>query len=236
MAEVDWGTEDNVAKPKKRIPTWAWIGGGCCGVVVIGIIAMIIASVVAMKTLTDQPKNWSSLAEHVQFDDSLKLNNKIARLPFQMGHDGAFEIQLHETLVYQVRVFDADGAFAMRKRVFEDKDTGAYQQLGVMRSKQIESGTIEVQGRSVARVRFVGREPSEDASEDEPTENAPGEAEDRSLDIGGIFMPSVSIVDITPEGASGLVLFLYVDRGRTAQVPDEDVIVALEPFHVGPNR
>lgn len=234
MAEVDWGTEDNQAKRKKRIPTWAWIGGGCCGVVLIGIIALVVGGGLAVRTLNDQPKNWSALAEHVQYDDSFKEGKQIVRLPFQIGHEGAWLIESGDDAALHVRVFDGDNAHAMRKRLFEDKDTSAYQQIGVLKAKQIESGTLEVQGRTVARVRFLGREASDVASDDE---QATEESDEKgSVDLVGAFMPSVSLVDITPEGSNRLVLFHYAKRGAKGQVPDEEVIDALAPFHVGPDR
>ena len=233
MAEVDWGTEDNVAKPKKRIPTWAWIGGGCCGVVVIGIIALVVGGIFAGRAMTNQPKNWSSLAEYVEFDESFKEGRKIIRIPLQMGHEGAWQIPIDNRTNIHVRVFEGDNAHAMRKRLFEDKDTSAYQQVGALKAKQIESGTIEVQGRTVARVRFLGQEASTDTGEDEEASKEPA---DEDLGFGDMMMPAVSLVDITPEGRNNFVLFHYSKHGATTHVPDDEVIEALAPFHVGPNR
>jgi hypothetical protein len=240
MAEVDWGTEDNQAKPKRRVPTWVWIGGGCCGVTVLAVVALTIGGAVAFKKMTNQEAAWQKLAQVLPHDEAAKrpdaqiADNFFAALA--PGIEGVWQITQND-LEWQVTIthLSGDAAEEMRKEIFvEESSTAASQLMGAFSEHDAELGDIEVQGRSLRFRRFTTDEP--DKSEKPP----PGEPAARPRGVGdaieSMFEKSVVAIDVTPMGTPGLVVFGYARLGSSTPVPDEEVIEFLRPYHIGSDR
>jgi hypothetical protein len=240
MSEVDWGTEDNQAKPKKRIPTWVWIGGGCCGVALLAVIALTAGGIFLGHKMMDQEANWKSLSEQVEFDpeakraDAMIVGNPMATM--QPGIEGLWQIT-SKSNAWQASVirFGGNSADEMRKAAFtEEHAPQLAQMVAAFSENDVELGTIEVQGRTLRVRRFATAK----ADAVEPPAKPEDEHKSKSVfgEISKAFKKGVVMVDITPDGQAGLLLFAYTRLGDVSRIPDEVVVDFLKPYHIGPNR
>jgi hypothetical protein len=229
MTDVDWGTEDNQAKPKKRVPTWVWIGGGCCGVALLGLIAVVVGSIWIGKRTMDQDTNWADLARSLPYEEGYDSEDRmIIRIPLQPGVDDVFQIASGDDEMKQVSIrIYSKRADAVRKDMFEDLDTDTFRRhLGVLKVVDAQASKVAVQGRELNSVGFLTHEPSEDEA-DKPKEE---------FGVMDAFKLGVRVVDATPEGHEGLVLVQINKLGANQPPSDEEVATVLAPFLIGPNR
>lgn len=215
MSESNWGEEGAAPAKKRSVPTWLWFcGGGCLAAVVVGVILAAV--------LFSKAKEWGQaemqlpeLAKALPFDEPLPAE---MQFKFVMPVPGlqmyVFEDQRgYATVVYVSSPGNAD---ELRRTVLNEKYDGAMFNMGGR--KDLAASQVDVQGRELKVLRFY------------QLHGAGGAGDERSQ------QGQSAIVDLTPEGATGLVVLQVIRGGGDAPISDEELRTLLKPFHVGPNR
>ncbi len=198
MNDIEWPEE---APQKKRgIPKWVLFGcgGGCLLALIVGAIIGFFAFRF-VKDMQDPAKVWPLVEEALPFDEQ----------PVDWGVIGGGAWG-----AYQIIMIPPGGGPAATLHSYSegmqldelfDPDSFA-NNMPMMSLEDTESGTIEIQGRTVRCMRFVGPEPV-------------------NLDK----LPSIR-VDLTGDGTRNVCFQISV-RGEEP-VPDEALQGMLEPFNV----
>jgi hypothetical protein len=211
MTEASWG--DEAATKKKRVPTWLWFCGGGCLIAVILLVIALAWALDQVKDLGDPEVQLAALSESLPFDE----------LPPETEFEFAIPLPFKWYIFsdrrgYAVVIFDVSASQAeeLRRTLLEPAFTGQFMGMGGRRDP--EAATVRVQGRDVSGVRFF--------------QVAGASSGDAKVDARG---PSI-ILDVTPEGRSGLVAVQIFRPSGEEKISDEEVIEFLKPFHVGPDR
>jgi hypothetical protein len=154
MSEADWGSEQQVAPPKKRIPGWVWgCGGGCALFLVVGVILAIFGIKFASK-LFDQEGQWAKI-EAVLPTVARPAEYIVVGLPVIEG------MQMwtlnHPAAQRQVLIYHAPpgpNADEMRQELFEAKEVKVKTPMGYIGRTEIQTGTIQIQGRDLPCLRY----------------------------------------------------------------------------------
>ena len=59
--QADWGDLESLSTKTDK-PKWPYCCGGCCLLVVVGMLAFVFMTVSSMKRLQDSEKSWPALA------------------------------------------------------------------------------------------------------------------------------------------------------------------------------
>lgn len=215
MSETNWGEEGAAPAKKRSVPTWIWFcGGGCLAAVVLGVIAAAV--------LFSKAKEWGQaesqlpeLAKVLPFDEPLPAE---MQFKFVMPIPGMATYVFADERGYASIFYSASpgNAQELRDTLLNENYDGAM--FGMGGRKDVTAARVRVQGREVKVVRFYQMRGSEAGG-------AQGGNQGQS-----------AIVDLTPEGASGLVLLQVVRGGGDTPITDEELHMLLKPFHVGPDR
>jgi len=150
MTEVEWSEESEKAPRKKgRVPKAVWVGcgGGC---LLVGVLALIIASVLWFKGATDPEKQWTKLQEILPFEEqptNLQLFLGMS-IPFAMDQ---FILQNDEA-GYTAKIINLKGEVASGFEDMFQEDSVAPFGLGA--PVESELGELEIQGQTVRVMRF----------------------------------------------------------------------------------
>jgi len=227
MVETSWTEEAAAAPRKKKVPIWLWFCGGGCLLAVLIAVAALVLLVPAVKKAADPEAQWERLARILPYD------HRPAELKPQMGFGlglGASmeQVQLEDSRGFQITVQSHEGASGSqaRREMFPAEGAPRFpENVVVMKFKDVESGKVEVQGRELPllrmRMEFAGW----------MMKLMPKQAEGELGRMG-----SMAFIDVTPEGAEGLVLVQVVKLKNPEPVSDEEIRDLLEPFRIGPKR
>jgi hypothetical protein len=209
MTEADWGSEGAGPKPK-RIPTWLWFcGGGCLIAIVLAVVAAVFAFQ-ELKSLGDAEKQLPVLSEKVAHDPLPPEMHFEMRMPvldwFVFSDERGYGWIIYAPGPAQ--------AAEMRRMLLDPGFTGSF--FGQGGRKEPREAVVRVQGRDVRGVRCIQL----------------GGGSQPGADHAG---PSI-VLDVTPEGQSGLVAVQLVRVSGEDEIGDDDVRELLRPFHVGPER
>ncbi len=211
MTDTGWGDEGEAAGPaKKRIPTWAWwtCGGGCLVLTVIAIVMAFFTLRVASEFL-DPEQAWEGVREVLPHDQRPEGWKAHGVSLFGVGNYFLAPPEPGVLVVVQRfrRAPELEALF----------DPESLQNGGLMAFQEIrtpELGTLELQGREVRTLRFLGGVP----------ENPFGIA------TGG---PSIRL-DLSLEERSALV---QISLGEGADPPSaQRVAELLAPFDLWRTR
>jgi hypothetical protein len=219
VAETTWAEDAPSAPPKKSIPTWVWFcGAGCLAVIVLGVVAAIVG-VAFFKNAMDPEKNWEKVALILPYDE------RPPELTPMLGMNiGIEQYQFVDSRGFQVtfqRHTGKDAAHA-RSQMFDTDHPKFPQNMGVMKFKDIQPATIDVQGRSLRVLRM-------------------------EMELGGFLKAVVPkegqeqfgafmFADLTPEDADELLILQMMRTKGSGAISDDEVRTLLKPFHVGPKR
>jgi hypothetical protein len=219
VAETTWAEDAPSAPPKKSIPTWVWFcGAGCLAVIVLGVVAAIVG-VAFFKNAMDPEKIWEKVAQILPYDE------RPPELKPMLGMNvGIEQYQFNDSRGFQVTFQRHTGKDAARARsqMFDTDHPKFPQNMGVMKFKDIQPGTIDVQARSVRVLRM-------------------------EMELGGFLKAVVPkegqeqfgamlFADLTPEDADELLLLQMIRTKGSGAISDDEVRTLLKPFHVGPKR
>ena len=219
MAETTWAEEAPSAPPKKSIPTWVWFcGAGCLAVIVLGVVATLVMFAF-VKSARDPEKIWEKLSVILPYD------NRPPELTPLLGMNlGVEQYQFNDSRGFQVTFQRHTGKDAARARsqMFDAEHPKFPENMGVMKFKDIQAATIDVQGRSVRLLRM-------------------------EMELGGFLKAIVPkegqeqfgaflFADLSPEGADELLILQMVRTKGSGPITDDEERTLLKPFHVGPKR
>ena len=198
MNDIEW--PDEAPKKKGGIPKWVWFGcgGGCLLALIAGAIAAFFM-VRFVKDMQDPEKVWPLVQEALPFDER----------PADWEVIGGGALGTYEIVMIPPGGGPAAKLFSYTQGGQLDElfnPESVVNNIPMMSLKDMESSTVEIQGRSVRCMRFLGPDPV-------------------SLDT----QPSIR-VDLSGEGTR-YVGFQMSMRG-TDPVPDETLQGMLEPFDV----
>ncbi|MDP6538075.1 MAG: hypothetical protein QF903_05230 [Planctomycetota bacterium] len=218
--EQSTGFDDQpVAPPAKRaFPLWLlFCGGGC----LLAVLAALVVAGLLFKQFqgfNDPDVQWPRIEERLSFDQRPEELN----LLFGGGMMGVEMFTFEDSRGYAVifQSFDISEADEARDQLFDPEFTGSIAGLGGR--KDLQAGTIEIQGRVLDVLRFYQ---FEDEEAGEGGEGSPARA--------GVS----ALIDLTAPGDPGLFVVQVVRATHTSDpVPDEYLRELLAPFHVGPQR
>ena len=159
MAEVEWSEEgEEPARKKKRVPTWVWWGcGGGCLLATLVAVALVVASVFAVRTATDPEKQWPRLGQVLAFDQ------RPADLELEFGMN--FGAQQFHLVDHVHEIYATVTQYPGSGREYEqmlDPDFHGFAGLGAPADP--EAGTLSIQGREVRTLRYsrIKPEPESD--------------------------------------------------------------------------
>lgn len=203
---AEWANEPEVPKKKKGLPGWLWFcGGGCLIVVVLAAIGAIFA-VKQFEGFTDQTVQWEKLSASVEIDVPPEgwSFHKMPMVPFDQfiftGAGGS---------TFTLMIMEPPGAAEMEEIFSEDFDGGAV--MGLQEVKDIEHGSILVQGRELRVVHFIQKVVMQGESD-------------------GAY------IDITPEDSEDFWLLVAATPAKLDAITDDYIRDFLLPFHIGPDH
>ena len=149
MTDTSWGDEVSAEPAKRRVPSWVWWGcGGGCLLLTLIVGAMAVLGWRLVREGTDPEVQWPRLAEvlpHDQRPEGIEL---------QFGSRvGVDQFRLHDPgkgLFATVTRFPAEAGSEI-----DLLDPGSDLPFGLAKLVEPEKGTLVVQGREVACVRFT---------------------------------------------------------------------------------
>lgn len=215
MSETNWGEEGAAPPKKKTVPTWLWFCGGGC-------LAAVVLAVIAGAVLFSKAKEWGQaesqlpeLAKVLPFDEPLPAE---MQFKFVMPIPGMATYVFADERGYASLFYTASqgNAQELRDTMLNEKFEGAV--FGMGARQNLSAAQVNVQGREIKVVRFFQMRGS-------GGEGGQGGNQGQS-----------AIVDLTPDGASGLVLLQVVRGGGDTPISDDELRTLLKPFHVGPDR
>jgi hypothetical protein len=224
MSEADWGSDvtELAAPPRKRIPGWVWGCGAGCGLfAIVAVLALVFVFRFVGKAL-DQDTQWESLGQHVVVTEP-PPGVHIFGMPFRIegiamwvitdqaqGTQGMFMQASAGTEAAQTRgeLLDPEG----------DMQIGG--PFGGYGRNEVESGTVEVQGRTLPCLRYQSF-PKGDAQEAGPFDAFKAQLEGASI-----------VVDLTPEGSEDLLMLVLTKQRTRKRVSDEELRAFLAPFRI----
>ncbi len=216
MSETQWGDDDQQpVKKKKGLPTWAKIGCGGCGIVLLIGILGIGFLFTKFKDARNPDVQWPKLQAILPFDE--RPDYDITGV--QLGQEQYTLTDLSNGVQGQfTRVPGARGVEA-REEMFAGDTPEMPTDLVVMKFEDFEKGVVSVQGRELPIVRF---------------RMEAGSLLKKAADGENPLGPSC-FVDLTKPGEDFLFFQLTVPR-QDGPVGDGQVREFLAPFHVGPDR
>jgi len=215
MTETTWG-ESEAPVRKKAVPTWLWFcGGGCLLALIVAIAggAWIFGEV---KDALDPEKQWPKIQAILPYDE------RPAELELFWGSTIGMDLfMFHDQRGYVAVLmrFPAADADEARDQLMNPEFEGGV--MGAGERKDLQAGTIRVQGRELDVLRF------------HQDQGGGGGGAGGRPDTGS--GSSILVELSTPDAARPMILQL-VRPGGTEPISDEEVQQFLEPFHVGPDR
>ncbi|HEV8113464.1 MAG TPA: hypothetical protein VGR31_11880 [Planctomycetota bacterium] len=224
MAETPWTEEAAVGPPKKKVPTWVWFCGGGCLLAVLVAIAAIAILVPMLKNAMNPEVQWEHLARVLPYDARPPELTPTMGLNFGESMD---QVQLQDTRGFMITVQSLAGKSGaeQRRKLFASEKPEFPENAGVVKFADLQSGTVDVQGRSLRILRmrmefpaFIKMLMSKKAQSE----------------LGKLS--SIAFVDVTAEGADGLVYLEMMKVTGSDPVSDEEVQTFLKPFRIGPKH
>ncbi|MAF64391.1 MAG: hypothetical protein CMJ84_01855 [Planctomycetes bacterium] len=218
--EESAGFDDQpVAPPTKRaFPLWLLFCGGGCLLAVLATLVVGGLLINQFKGFNDPDVQWARIEEHLPFDQ----RPEELELLFGGGMMGIEMITFNDSRGYAMvfQSFDISEAGEARDQLFDPEFTGSV--VGFGGRKDLQEGTIEIQGRQLDVLRFYQFEDEEGSEEGGETPARAGVS---------------ALIDLTAEGEPGLFVVQIVRATHDSDpVPDEYIRDFLAPFHVGPDR
>ena len=214
MSEVEWSAEGEEApRKKKRVPAWVWwgCGGGCLLATLVAIIASIAIGKFVKDSL-DPETVWARVHEALPHDQRPEGWNATG-MKIPLAGMGQYILDPPRTDAAMI-LFTFRG-----QKEFEDMfDPASPANKGLFGLGEIqtpETGTIEIQGRTVRCLRFQAWLP-ESAREE------------------GVAGASIR-VDLTGNGDQHVMVQVTAE-GDQERIPDELVQELLAPFDVWRGR
>lgn len=197
MSELD-PFSDEPPPIKQGLPAWLWVCGSGC---LLGTILLLVLAGWLVSSMMGPEAQWESLAEILPYDHRPpELSPEVGASLF-----GAKTYFFTDSRGFNAQFMRLPGeADQIREQFMNADNAGPLSVLGERRN--VEPGTLEVQGRELQLLRY---------------------------DQSG---KSTVMVDLTaPEVLEPLFLLLTrVSVG--GRVADSELKTFLEPFHVGPDR
>ena len=219
MSDFD---DQPVAPPRKRsFPLWLLFCGGGCLLAILGGVVVVGLVINQFKGFSDPEVQWPRLEAHVAVDE----RPEELSLLFGGGMMGIEMFTFEDSRGYAVifQYFGLGEADKARDQLFDPEFTGSVAGLGGR--KDLQAGTIDIQGRELAVIRFYQFDSGDEGEAGEGDANPPARS--------GVS----ALVDLTGPGEPGLLVVQIVRAGQVSDpIPDEYLRELLAPFHVGKDR
>jgi len=212
--EVEWGEEDTLQTKKRGcfLPTWLWVCGSGCLLVIILSIVGVVSCVGTVFDMFDPDAQWSKLDKVLPYDEQPEHLQML--FGWQLGleyYTLKDPVQGYMVSVYYFDLSDADEA---RKSFFDpEMEVGV---MGIGEREDEELSMVRIGSRDRQVMRFYQSNVDFFFDNEEGIQNSGYSA----------------VVDITAEGDPGLLIVLFMATEGQTEIQDEGMVTFFENFLV----
>jgi hypothetical protein len=223
MSDAQWGDEE-LPQKKKSIPTWVWFCSGGCLLMVLVLVVGAIFTTKFVSDMVDPEVQWPKLDELLPFDERPPELTMTAGFSM-LGQQSQFTLMDNRGFMAQFQMVAGSQGASMRQQMFDNEEPKLVGNFGVIDFKNVQKGTVNVQGRDLRIVRM-------EMGLGDMMKSIPG-VDDEDVDESA---GHAAYIDLTPEDDSGMMWLQYTRRGSGETITDGEIQTFFEPFHVGPDR